>query len=179
MKILRHMSCSVIMSYALTAKLVLIFPGVKDGESGINVWFRDIFERTQEIVAERGGASLAWMQRYCNFPTYGRNRAEICSAFSDADWLVDVMDLQDIEEIGASDYRSGHIARDEMIARTTEMLIAVSRNTFIDMWVEYGGLTMMQANALFVTFGEALYHAQMEEKALQVYNLWVIVVTKK
>ncbi|KAK5809269.1 S-adenosyl-L-methionine-dependent methyltransferase [Linnemannia elongata] len=80
-------------------KLAVSFPGVPDGQSGMNSCFPDDFKRVHEIVAERGAASLAWMQKYCNGPTYSRNRTEVVSAFSDADWTVDVMELQTLKSL--------------------------------------------------------------------------------
>ncbi|KAF9293874.1 hypothetical protein BGZ88_004789 [Linnemannia elongata] len=159
-------------------KLVLSFPRVPDGQSGMNSCFSDDFKRIHEIVAERGAASLAWMQKYCNGPTYSRNRAEVASAFSDADWTVDVMELHDIEELGASDYRAKRITLDDIATRTADMLSSVFF-TFTSMWVQYGGLKKDQAEDLIGVFTEALHQALKEPKALRVYHLWVIVATKK
>ncbi|KAF9324583.1 hypothetical protein BGZ91_002867 [Linnemannia elongata] len=160
-------------------KLVLSFPGVPDGQSGMNSCFSDDFKRVHEIVAERGAASLAWMQKYCNGPTYSRNRAEVASAFSDADWTVDVMELHDIEELGASDYRAKRITLDDIATRTADMLSSVFFSTFTSMWVQYGGLKKDQAEDLMGVFTEALHQALKEPKTLRVYHLWVIVATKK
>ncbi|KAF9902673.1 hypothetical protein EC991_004631 [Linnemannia zychae] len=160
-------------------KLVLSFPGVPDGELGMNSCFPDDFKRIHEIVAERGAASLAWMQKYCNSPTYSRNRSEVASAFNDADWTIDVMELQDIEEFGASDYRQGRITLDDIATQTADMLSSVFYNTFTSMWVEYGGLQKSEAEELMKVFSEALQQALKEPKTLRVYHLWVIVATKK
>ncbi|KAH7044317.1 S-adenosyl-L-methionine-dependent methyltransferase [Linnemannia elongata] len=160
-------------------KLVLSFPGVPDGQSGMNSCFSDDFKRVHEIVAERGAASLAWMQEYCNGPTYSRNRAEVASAFSDADWTVDVMELHDIEELGASAYRAKRITLDDIATRTADMLSSVFFSTFTSMWVQYGGLRKDQAEDLMGVFTEALHQALKEPKTLRVYHLWVIVATKK
>ena len=103
-------------------KLVVSFPGVPNGISGMNSCFPDDFKRVHEIVAERGAASLAWMQKYCNSPNYSRSHAEVASAFSDADWTIDMMELQDIEEFGASEYREGRITLDDIATRTADML---------------------------------------------------------
>ncbi|KAF9947629.1 hypothetical protein BGZ70_002593 [Mortierella alpina] len=126
-------------------KLVLTFPGVKDGESAINRLWPSV-----EARASPGSRNIA---------TFQLIMAEICAGFNKDDWEVDVMDLQDIEELGASDYRSGLLARDDIVARTTEMIVSVTRSTFLDMWVEYGGLTRKQANTLFATLSKALYSA--------------------
>ncbi|OAQ24836.1 S-adenosyl-L-methionine-dependent methyltransferase [Linnemannia elongata AG-77] len=145
-------------------KLAVSFPGVPDGQSGMNSCFPDDFKRVHEIVAERGAASLAWMQKYCNGPTYSRDRAEV---------------LQDIEELGASDYRAGRITLDDIATRTADMLSSVFHSTFTSMWVQYGGLKKDQAEDLMDVFSEALHQALKEPKTLRVYHLWVIVATKK
>ncbi|KAF9953266.1 hypothetical protein BGZ72_005534 [Mortierella alpina] len=160
-------------------KLVVTFPGVPEGQSGMNSCFPDEFKRAHEIVAERGAASLAWMQRYCISPVYSRNHAEVASAFSDAQWTVDVMELQDIEELGASDYRAGRIRLDDIAARTAKMLSSIYLSTFTSMWVQYGGLKKDQAEDLMDAFSEALHQALKESKTLRLYHLWVIVATKK
>lgn len=160
-------------------KLVVSFPGVPDGQSGMNSCFPDDFKRAHEVVAERGAASLTWMQKYCISPVYSRNRAEVASAFSDANWTVDVMELQDIEEFGASDYRAGRITLDDIATRTADMLSSIYHSTFISMWVQYGGLEKGQAEDLMGVFSEALHQALKEPKTLRVYHLWVIVATKK
>ncbi|KAF9540045.1 hypothetical protein EC957_004676 [Mortierella hygrophila] len=160
-------------------KLVVSFPGVPDGESGMNSCYPDAFKRVHDIAAERGAASLAWMQKYCNSPNYSRNRSEVASAFSDADWTVDLMELQDIEEFGASEYQEGRITLDDIATRTADMLSSIYHNTFTSMWVEYGGLEKDQAEELMKVYREALQQALKEPKTLRVYHLWVIVATKK
>ncbi|KAF9898993.1 hypothetical protein EC991_009820 [Linnemannia zychae] len=160
-------------------KIVLSIPGVPDGESGLNSCFPDDFKRVQEIVAERGAASLDWMRKYCNCPTYSRKRSEIASAFSNADWTINLMELQDIEELGASEYREGKLTLDDIAVRTADMLGSVYYNTFTSMWVEYGGLQKDQAVVLMKVFSEALQQALKEPKTLRMYHMWVIVATKK
>ncbi|KAF9932964.1 hypothetical protein FBU30_006950 [Linnemannia zychae] len=160
-------------------KLVLSFPGVRDGESGINCCYADIFQRAHEIAAERGAASLSWMQRYCSTPVYGRNRAEVENSFDDADWNIELMELQDIDDYGASEYRAGQMTLDEIGTRTANMLIAASRGSLTHMWVEYGGLRKDQTEYFMTVWGEALHQALKELKSLRVYQLWVIVATKK
>ncbi|KAG0367030.1 hypothetical protein BGX24_003436, partial [Mortierella sp. AD032] len=148
-------------------KLVISFPGVPDGEPGMNSCFPEDFKRVHEIVAERGAASLAWMQKYCNGSDYSRSRAEVASAFSDADWTVNLMELQDIEEFGASDFRAGRITLEDIAIRTADMLTSVYRSTFTSMWVEYGGLKKGQAEDLMIVFSEALLQALKEPKTLR------------
>ncbi|KAG0275453.1 hypothetical protein BGZ95_008770 [Linnemannia exigua] len=145
----------------------------------MNSCFPDDFKRVHEIVAERGAASLAWMQKYCNGPVYSRNHAEVESAFNDADWTINLMELQDIEELGASDYREGRITLDDIATRTADMLSSVFRSTFTSMWVQYGGLKKNQAEDLMDVFSDALHQALKEPKTLRLYYLWVIVATKK
>ncbi|KAF9420888.1 hypothetical protein BGZ94_008997, partial [Podila epigama] len=149
-------------------KIVLSFPGVPEGEPGTNSCFRPVFERVHEIVAERGAASLTWMRQNCNCPTYSRNRAEVSAAFKDADWNVEVMELQEFEDLGAEDYRAGVVTLPELCERTVEMLMAVFRSTFMSLWVEYGGLKKSQAEDLMVAVRDALGQALREENALHV-----------
>ncbi|CAO3670391.1 unnamed protein product [Umbelopsis ramanniana] len=160
-------------------KLVLSFPGIPDGESGMNSCWPDAFIRIHQIMDERGAASLAWLKKYCNSPVYSRNRAEIASAFGEEQWAVNVMDLQDIEEFGATDYRQGRITLEDIAHRTADMVSSVFRNTLPSIWVEYGGLNKDQAEDLMVIFSESMHQALKEIKSLRVYHLWVIVATKK
>ncbi|KAG0049286.1 hypothetical protein BGZ83_005896 [Gryganskiella cystojenkinii] len=111
----------------------------------MNSCFPDDMKRLHEIVAECGAATLAWLQQFCNGPTFSRNRDEVAEAFVDTEWTVHVMELQDIEEYGAYNHRKGNITLDDIAARTADMLSSVLWNTFTSMWVKYGGLKQDQA----------------------------------
>ncbi|KAF9926002.1 hypothetical protein FBU30_004325 [Linnemannia zychae] len=160
-------------------QLVLSFPGVHDGsELGINTSFPREFKRAQAIIVERGVATWAWTQKYCRPPVYSRNRDEVKSAFDNADWTIHSLELHDIEEYGASDYRAGRITMDEIAHRCTDMVISVCGGSLKSIWVEYGGMTKDQAVNMLTVYREAMLQAQKESNTLRVYPVWVVVATK-
>ncbi|KAF9568140.1 hypothetical protein EC968_002998 [Mortierella alpina] len=120
-------------------------------------------------------ASLHWISHLSLLaeegPTHPKMTNQAREDFAaEADWTVDVMELQDIEEFGASAYRAGRITLDDIAARTADMLSSIYRNTFTSTWVEHGGLSKVQAENLMKICSETLHEALKESKTLRIYH---------